>query len=189
LNPAPDGDAIDGRVPLSHHLFQLPEVQRITQVATNAQDDDLTLEVSPFEQHWIIPVHAGRSLKMGTQFATLFHACQCTQSDYIAHPERSDRTVDGRGTDSLAQIPDNSWSQSCSGQLTHQRRAPTIGVATARGGALGGSHSAGTNPRSSGSYAKKSNIPRRTRVRLNPNAYARKYRRQCIVDINRIAAD
>jgi hypothetical protein len=49
---------IHTEVPLSHDLFQLSKAERIPQVPTNTQHDDLSFEVSSFEQRWLLPRYA-----------------------------------------------------------------------------------------------------------------------------------
>jgi hypothetical protein len=49
LNPPPNGHVIDLDVPFRHDLFQIPQTQRITKVASHAQNDDLGFKMPPFE--------------------------------------------------------------------------------------------------------------------------------------------
>src|SRR5215471_17293896 len=57
LDPAPNGNVIHRQSRLRHQLLQIPIAQRITQVPSNAKDDNHILEVSPAEQHWPVLAH------------------------------------------------------------------------------------------------------------------------------------
>ena len=60
--PAPDRDVIDAQVTLAQDLLQLSNAQRIPQVPADAQDNDLGLEMSRFEQRRTFASHAAGSL-------------------------------------------------------------------------------------------------------------------------------
>src|SRR5579862_6357086 len=49
---------IQAESPLGHHLFQVPIAERISQIPTNAQHDDLVLKVSPPKQCWPLVLHS-----------------------------------------------------------------------------------------------------------------------------------
>jgi hypothetical protein len=49
---------IHAQIPLGHDLFQLPQAERVSQVPTNALDNDFRFQVSSFEQRWPLPLHA-----------------------------------------------------------------------------------------------------------------------------------
>jgi len=49
LNPAPDGDMVNGEVPLGHDLLQIAVGERVSQIPPNAKQDDHVLEMSPAE--------------------------------------------------------------------------------------------------------------------------------------------
>src|SRR5258707_3679905 len=49
-NPASDRRMIQAESPLGHHLFQVPIAERIAQIRTKAEDDDLVLKVSSSKQ-------------------------------------------------------------------------------------------------------------------------------------------
>jgi hypothetical protein len=50
LDPAVDRRVIDVQSSLGHHLFEIPIAERIAQVPTHAQKNDVGLEVTPFER-------------------------------------------------------------------------------------------------------------------------------------------
>jgi hypothetical protein len=50
LNPAVDRGVIDVQTPLEHHLLQVTVAQSIAQVPPDAQENDVGLEVTPFER-------------------------------------------------------------------------------------------------------------------------------------------
>jgi hypothetical protein len=71
LNPTPDGHVIHTDVPFRHDLFEITQAQSISKITTNAQNDDLGFEMSPFEQRWPLPSHEGPSLSdRSRRFAT-----------------------------------------------------------------------------------------------------------------------
>jgi hypothetical protein len=49
LNPAPDRNVIHSDVPLRHDLLEITQAERISQITTNAQNDDVWREMSPLE--------------------------------------------------------------------------------------------------------------------------------------------
>lgn len=49
LDPARDGAVIDCETPLSHHLFQVAITACVSEVPTDAEQNDLSLDVTPFE--------------------------------------------------------------------------------------------------------------------------------------------
>src|SRR6476661_7548356 len=49
---------IQAMSPLGHHLFQVPTAERIAQIPTKAQDDDLVLKVSPAKQCQPLVLHS-----------------------------------------------------------------------------------------------------------------------------------
>jgi hypothetical protein len=49
---------IQAKSPLGHHLFQVPVAERIAQIPTKAQDDDLVLKVSPAKQCQPLVLHS-----------------------------------------------------------------------------------------------------------------------------------
>jgi len=59
LDPAKNGRVIDVLTPLPHHLLQVAIAERIAQVPTHTQQNDLGLEMTPFEWTWIL--HEGNS--------------------------------------------------------------------------------------------------------------------------------
>jgi hypothetical protein len=52
LDPAPDGDVINGEIPLGHDLLQIAVSEGISRVSPNAQEDDHVFEMPPSEQRW-----------------------------------------------------------------------------------------------------------------------------------------
>ena len=60
-DPTPDGDMIHAEVPLSHNLLYV-KAERIPQVPTDAQNDDLGFEMAPLEQFRPVSSHAGQRL-------------------------------------------------------------------------------------------------------------------------------
>ena len=72
LDPAVNGTMIDMQTPLQHDLFEVPITQRISQIPPHAQQNDVGLEVTPFEgilalvaHKWepllLVSVHSSRS--------------------------------------------------------------------------------------------------------------------------------
>jgi len=49
---------IQAKSPLGRHLFQVPIAERIAQIPTNAEDDDLVLKVSPAKQCQPLVLHS-----------------------------------------------------------------------------------------------------------------------------------
>jgi hypothetical protein len=49
-------------VPLRHDLLEITQAERISQITTNAQNDDFWREMSPLEQGWPLRSHEGPSL-------------------------------------------------------------------------------------------------------------------------------
>ena len=49
LNPTKDRGVIDRESPLLHHLFQVSVAEGISQIPADAKQDDVGLEVMPFE--------------------------------------------------------------------------------------------------------------------------------------------
>jgi len=49
---------IQAESPLGHHLFQVPIAERIAQIPTKAEDDDLVLKVSPAKQYRPLVLHS-----------------------------------------------------------------------------------------------------------------------------------
>ena len=49
---------IQAKSPLGRHLFQVPIAERIAQIPTKAQDDDLVLKVSPAKQCQPLVLHS-----------------------------------------------------------------------------------------------------------------------------------
>src|SRR5260370_38730870 len=49
---------IQAESPLGHHLFQVPIAERIAQIPTKAEDDDLVLKVSPAKQCRPLVLHS-----------------------------------------------------------------------------------------------------------------------------------
>jgi hypothetical protein len=54
---------IDVKVALSHHLFQIPEAEPEPEIPTDTEDDDLGLEMSPFEQRRLVASHSSQSTR------------------------------------------------------------------------------------------------------------------------------
>ena len=50
LNPAVNSGVIDMQTPFEHHLFQVAIAERIPQVPADAEENDLGLEMAPFER-------------------------------------------------------------------------------------------------------------------------------------------
>src|SRR5205085_11174019 len=59
LNPAVNGTMIDMQTPLQHDLFEVPITQRIPQIPPHAQQNDVGLEVTPFEGILALVAHNG----------------------------------------------------------------------------------------------------------------------------------
>jgi hypothetical protein len=58
----PDRNVIHIDVPLRHDLLEITQAERISQITTNAQNDDFWSEMSPLEQRWPLRPHEGPSL-------------------------------------------------------------------------------------------------------------------------------
>lgn len=56
-SPLRDRGVIQAESPLDYHLFQVPIAERIAQIPTKAEDDDLVLKVSPAKQCWPLVLH------------------------------------------------------------------------------------------------------------------------------------
>jgi hypothetical protein len=59
LYPTIDGGMIDRESALDHHLFQVTVAERIPEVPTDAQENDLGFKVTPFERTRVL--HEGNS--------------------------------------------------------------------------------------------------------------------------------
>ena len=57
LDPAPDGDMVDRKTALGHDLLEIAIGERVSQVPTNAQEDDRILEMTPAKQCWPFSDH------------------------------------------------------------------------------------------------------------------------------------
>src|SRR5581483_5661176 len=49
LNPSVNGSMIDLQPTLPHHFFEVPIAERIAQIPSDAQEDDVGLKMTPFE--------------------------------------------------------------------------------------------------------------------------------------------
>lgn len=49
LDPTIDRRVVDRKPPLSHHFFQVPVAQSIAEVPSYAQENNVGLEMTPFE--------------------------------------------------------------------------------------------------------------------------------------------
>lgn len=56
LRPRIDGRMIDVQTPLLHDLFEISRAERIPEVPTDAQQNDLTCEMTPFERSCVVIV-------------------------------------------------------------------------------------------------------------------------------------
>jgi hypothetical protein len=70
LDPAPDGDVVNGEVPLGPDLLQIAVGERVSQIPTNAKEDDHVFEMPPAEQCWPSSGHDTPYQINSTAFAT-----------------------------------------------------------------------------------------------------------------------
>jgi hypothetical protein len=54
LRPAKDGGMIDVQPPFPHHFLQVAIAQGIPKIPTGTEQDDLSFEMTPFEQTRIV---------------------------------------------------------------------------------------------------------------------------------------
>ena len=60
LDPAPDRDVVNGEVPLGHDLLQIAVGEGVSQVPSNAQQDNRIFEMPAAEQCWSSSGHDTR---------------------------------------------------------------------------------------------------------------------------------
>ena len=53
------GGVIDTEPALQHHLFEVPITERITKIPAHTQENDISLEVAPFEGVLAVIAHEG----------------------------------------------------------------------------------------------------------------------------------
>src|ERR1035441_3111936 len=78
LDPAPDGDVVNGEPTFRHHLLQIAICERVSKVPPNAQEDDHVFKMSSAEECWPFSGHDTPYQITATSFATepsqLLHA-------------------------------------------------------------------------------------------------------------------
>src|SRR5207248_2448255 len=89
LNPAVNGTMIDMQTPLQHDLFEVPITQRIPQIPPHAQQNDVGLEVTPFEGILALVAHNGNLFcsfpsTLADQLFICNTARNCTTLEHVA---------------------------------------------------------------------------------------------------------
>jgi len=67
LNPAPYRRVVHGQAALGHHFFKITVAQRVSQIPSHAQQDDLVFEVSPTEQSRPILSHSSHPIRTASR--------------------------------------------------------------------------------------------------------------------------
>jgi Holliday junction resolvase len=70
LDPAPDGDVVNGEPTFRHHLLQIAVCERVSKVPPNAQEDDHVFKMSSAEECWPFSGHDTPYQITATAFAT-----------------------------------------------------------------------------------------------------------------------
>ena len=70
LDPAPDGDVVNGEPTFRHHLLQIAICERVSKVPPNAQEDDHVFKMSSAEECWPFSGHDTPYQITSTAFAT-----------------------------------------------------------------------------------------------------------------------
>src|ERR1035438_163336 len=76
LDPAPDGDVVNGEPTFRHHLLQIAICERVSKVPANAQEDDHVFKMSSAEECWPFSGHDTPYQITSTAFATEPIDCQ-----------------------------------------------------------------------------------------------------------------
>src|SRR5258707_9723746 len=87
LHPTIDRCMIDVQAPLEHHLFQISVAERIPEVPADTEQNDLGLEVAPFERGGVHEIGSSQFSEYRRVYCIL--AIFATQPVYFSFFERS----------------------------------------------------------------------------------------------------
>src|ERR1700722_13240383 len=81
-NPAGNRGVIDCQSTLRHHLFKVPVAQRVPQIPSHAQNDNVAPKMSPTEQCWLALAHS-------------LHPTKPTLIRFATQPSNQEQTLRG----------------------------------------------------------------------------------------------